>query len=180
MEQNTNKKNDFIIRQETEKDFNEIYSLIQTAFKTAKVKGGDEQDFAVGLRNSDKYIPELGLVAEKGNTLIGHILLTETYVTLPNGNKFNALLLAPISVLFEYRNKGVGSALIYESLRIARQLGYTAIFLCGDPNYYNRFGFKQNSLYGIVSRQNIPEQFTLVCELCPDALKGISGIVECC
>lgn len=44
---------DFIVRQVTPADYSSVYSLIQTAFVTAEHRDGDEQDFAVNLRNSD-------------------------------------------------------------------------------------------------------------------------------
>lgn len=170
----------FHIRPEQEKDYDEIYKLIKTAFRTANVKGGDEQDFAVNLRNGGNYIPELALVAEQGDKIIGHIMLTKTWVTQPNGSVFNALLLAPVSVMLEYRDIGVGKALIQESCRLAGELGYKAVFLVGDPNYYSRFGFVRTSNHGIYSKDNIPEQFVQVKELVPDALKDIHGVVDCC
>ena len=171
---------EFSIRPEIADDYDGIYSLIQTAFQTAKVKDGDEQDFAVGLRNGKNYLPELALVAEAEGKLIGHIMLTKTIVLQPSGDQYEALLLAPISVLLEYRDMGVGAALIKESFRIARSMGYSAVFLCGDPGYYNQFGFKQTTVWGIRPKNNIPEQYVLACELSPKALEGVSGVVACC
>lgn len=170
---------DFTIRQETAKDWDEIYPLIRTAFRTANVKDGDEQDFAVGLRNSERYIPELALVAEQDGKLIGHIMLTKTYVNQPDGSRFEALLLAPVSVLLEYRDLGVGSALIEESCRIAKDMGYKAVFLVGDPNYYSRFGFVRTSSFGIRPTNEIPEQYVQVRELIPGALEMVRGNVNC-
>ena len=46
-------------------DYSEIYSLVQTAFATAKVSDGTEQDFVLELRRRDTYCPELELVAEE-------------------------------------------------------------------------------------------------------------------
>ena len=46
-------------------DYSEIYSLVQTAFATAKVSDGTEQDFVLELRRRDTYRPELELVSEK-------------------------------------------------------------------------------------------------------------------
>ena len=57
-------------------DYSEIYSLVQTAFATAKVSDGTEQDFVLELRRRDTYRPELELAAEENRQLIGHILLT--------------------------------------------------------------------------------------------------------
>ena len=59
------------IRQENEIDYPAIYSLFQTAFETADVKDGTEQDFAVNLRNGPNYVPELALVAEIDDKIVG-------------------------------------------------------------------------------------------------------------
>jgi len=111
--------------------------LVKIAFQTAKVSNGKEQDFVNQLRSSGCYIPELALVAEENGKLIGHIMLTKTYIV--NGNsKFETLLLAPISVALEYRDRGVGSALIKEGFRLAKEMGYTSVLLVGDPAYYHK------------------------------------------
>lgn len=86
-----------VIRRETPEEFSQIYNLVKVAFQTAKVTNGKEQDFVNQLRGSGNYIPELALVAEENDKLIGHIMLTKTYI-FNNGNKFETLLLAPISV----------------------------------------------------------------------------------
>lgn len=166
-----------IIRQELTKDFGEIYELVKTAFQTAKVSNGKEQDFVNQLRSSDEYIPELALVVEEDGKLIGHIMLTKTYIV--NGSsKFETLLLAPISVVLEYRNRGIGVKLVNESFRLAREKGYTAVFLVGDPAYYHRFGFKSSVNFGVKQMHNIPDENVMACELIPNALRGISGIID--
>lgn len=166
-----------IIRQETEQDYSEIYTLIQTAFSTAKVKDGDEQDYAVKLRNNINYIPQLALVVEADSKLIAHIMLTKIAISTPDG-VFEALLLAPISVLLEYRDMGIGSMLIEDSFVKAKSLGYKAIFLCGDPAYYNRFGFKSTIAFGISNVNDIPQQYVLACELEPNALDKVKGTID--
>lgn len=170
----------FRIRTENEKDYDKIYDLIKTAFRTANVKGGDEQDFAVNLRKSANYIPELALVAEQNDQLIGHIMLTKTKVTQPDGSEFEGLLLAPVSVQLEYRDYGIGKALINESCRLAEEMGYKAVFLVGDPAYYSRLGFVPTSRYDIMPKDDIPPQYVQVRELVTDALKDVHGRVECC
>lgn len=166
-----------IIRQEDKKDYKEIYDLIETAFTTAKVKDGDEQDFAVQLRNGEGYIPELGLVMEDEGRLIAHIMLTRTYITNED-RRYEVLLLAPVSVLLEYRDQGIGSMLVRESFERAKAMGYTSVFLCGDPAYYHRFGFKSTLEFGIKNGNGIPDQYVMCCELKEGALEGISGIIK--
>lgn len=170
--------NNYIIREEKKEDFPEIYNLIKTAFETAQVKDGDEQDYAVKLRNSPKYIPELALVAEKNNNLIGHVMFTRFEILRPDESRIKTLLVAPLSVRLEYRNKGVGSALITEGIHIAKKLGHTSVFLCGNPDYYKRFGFKESSGYGITNVNNIPNQYSLAYELKTNALYGIIGTIN--
>jgi hypothetical protein len=83
-----------------------IYELVKVTLQTAKVSNGKEQDLVNKLRNSGNYIPELALVAEEDGQLIGHIMLTKTYIITNDGDKYETLLLGPISVSLEYRNRG--------------------------------------------------------------------------
>lgn len=170
-------KANIIVRQTTETDYKTVYDLIETAFQTAEHRDGTEQDFAVGLRNSENYIPELDLVADAGGELAGHIMFTRTYVTKPDGSRYDTLMVAPLSVLLEYRNAGVGSALMKEGCRIAAAMGYETAFLVGDPNYYQRFGYRHTYLYGI-RHDSIPAEYVVVKEMVSHALDGITGIIK--
>lgn len=167
-----------IIRKESEEEFNQIYDLVKIAFQTAKVSNGDEQNFVNKLRASGNYIPELALVAEENGKLIGHMMLTKAYI-INDDHRHEVLYLAPIAVALEYRSKGIGSELIRESFRLARNMGYTAVVLVGDPAYYNRFGFKSAITFGIKPKMEIPDEYVMACELVPGALNGISGVTDC-
>lgn len=165
------------IRKETKEEFAQIFNFVESVFQTAKVSNGLEQDFVNQLRSSSNYIPELALVAKENDKIIGHIMLTKTYIII-GGSKFEALLLAPLSVAFEHRNTGVGTKLIHESFELAKAMGYTAVFLIGDPAYYHRFGFKSSVEFGVTQLHNIPDEYVMACELVPNALLGVSGIIE--
>jgi predicted N-acetyltransferase YhbS len=166
-----------LIRRETPQEFSQIYDLVKIAFQTAKVSDGREQEFVNQLRSSNNYIPELALVAEEDGRLIGHIMLTKT--TIKEGDvTHEALLLAPISVVLAFRNKGVGSSLISESFRLAREMGYSSVFLVGDPAYYTRFGFRKTVDFGVQNTNGIPDEYVMACELVPGALAGINGTIE--
>lgn len=164
------------IRPETPADLTEIYDLVKVAFETAQVSSGDEQNFVNRLRDGGNYIPGLALVAEEDGELIGHIMLTNTSIARDDGD-FPTLLLGPISVLLEHRNKGVGSALIQESFRLARELGHQSAILVGNPAYYHRFGFKTTADFGIQNGNGIPDEYVMACELVPKALDGVCGTV---
>lgn len=169
-------KQNLIVRQITEKDYATVYNLIKTAFETAEHRDGDEQDFAVRLRNGKNYIPQLDLVAELNGELIGQIVFTKTYVIQPDGSKYNTLLVAPLAVLLEYRNVGAGSALMKEGFRIAQTMGYQSAFLIGDPNYYQRFGYKLTHEYGI-NHESLPAEYVMAKEFITGALEGVKGLI---
>jgi len=166
-----------IIRKETKIDLDGIYDLVKIAFQIVKVSDGKEQDFVNQLRGSSDYIPELALVAEENDRMVGHIMLTKTYI-VNGGSKFETLLLAPISVVLEYRDRGIGVKLINESFRLAKEMGYASVFLVGDPAYYHRFGFKSSVEFGVTQLHNIPNEYVMGCEIVPNALPGISGIIH--
>ena len=160
------------IRQAAPKDFDAIYSLVKTAFQTAKVSDGGEQDFVLKLRKR-LYIPELELVAEENGVLIGHIMLTGASIR-KTGGCFDTLILAPLSVALEWRTKGIGAALVREALAKAAALGHSSAVLIGDPAYYKRFGFHSAAP---ISYPGVPKEYTLACELMPGALRNISGSI---
>lgn len=161
------------IRQATPKDFDAIYSLVKTAFQTAKVSDGGEQDFVLKLRKGS-YIPELELVAEEDGVLIGHIMLTGASIR-ENGGCFGTLLLAPLSVALEWRAKGIGAALSAKPSPRPPHWGILPAVLIGAPRYYGRFGFHSAAS---ISYPGVPGEYTLACELTPGALRNISGAIS--
>ena len=104
-------------------------------------------------------------------------MFTKTYVTLPDGSKHDTLMVAPLSVLIEYRKMGIGSALMKEGFRIAERMDYTTAFLLGDPDYYRRFGYKLTQLYGI-HHESFPAEYLMAKEIVPGALEGITGVIH--
>ena len=89
------------IRQESQKDYKEVYMAVKTAFETAEHSDGNEQDLVVALRNSDSFIPELSLVAVKEDKIVGYILFTKIKI-----ENYEEIALAPLAVLPEYQKQG--------------------------------------------------------------------------
>lgn len=166
------------IRVETPEDHKTVYDLIETAFKTAKVADGNEQDFYATLKNSPRFIPDLALVAEENGHIAGQVMLTHFSVTRPDGTTHPSLLLAPIAVAENYRGKNVGASLIQESFNRARALGFDSIFLLGDPTYYSRFGFRPTVDFGILCKDDIPPHYIQAVELTPHALQNAAGMID--
>lgn len=98
------------------------------------------------LRHRRAFDPELSLVAERDGRVVGHALFFP-YTLRLLGSDVPAVNLAPIGVLPEFQNQGIGSLLIEEGHRVARARGYAVSFLLGHPWYYPRFGYRTNA-YG--------------------------------
>lgn len=176
------------IRKIKETDYENIYTLVKTAFETAKTADGGEQDYIPRSRGRSTYLPDLEFVAEDESGLIGHIMLIEQPIKTGKED-FTGVLVAILSVKLAYRNKGIGKALIEHGHKEALAKGYTAAFLAGDPNYYKRFGYRKTSDFGIKNMTKLPDEIVLPeginpddsiqsSELLPDALKDIFGTIE--
>lgn len=166
-----------IIREETLKDYSEVYEMVKESFATTSHSDGDEQDYLNSLRQKETFVPELSLVAEE-SIIIGQIVLYEFVMKEQNGKENIFLNLSPVSVRKECLGKGIGSKLIDTGLQKAKNLGYTAVFLCGDPNYYNRFGFKPSYSFGIFHRSDKSAEWCMAKELIPNSLLGINGVID--
>ena len=88
------------------------------------------------------------------------------------------LALAPVSVLPEYQNKGVGRTLINKAIEKAKNLGYTSIVVLGHSNYYSKFGFINASEFDIKSPFEVPNDVFKVLVLDEEKFEGTSGVVE--
>lgn len=168
---------DVIVRQETSQDIPSIFKVIKEAFKSAETPNPDEPQLVERLRKSNAFIPELSLVAIIDNQIVGHILLTKIKVN-NNEQVFDSLALAPVSVLPQYKNRGIGGQLITKSHSSARQLGYHSIILLGHHNYYPRFGYKLAKAFGFKLPFDVPDENCMAIELIKDGLKEVNGTVE--
>ncbi|MFT4146554.1 MAG: N-acetyltransferase [Mobilitalea sp.] len=167
-----------IIRQEQPADYDEVYELVKISFATSTNEG--EWDYLNEVRKKDTFIPELSLVAENDDgKLVGQIVLYKTNITASN-NIYTALLLSPISVHPDFFHRGIARAMMSEAFRIAKNMGFTSIFLCGDPDFYHRFGFKASYEYGIfhIVDKTKKAEWCMAFELIPGALTGKAGTIN--
>ena len=164
------------IRPEMPADFAEIHALVKTAFETAKVSNGDEQNFVDRLRASSDYLPDLALVAIEDDRIVGCVMLTRTSIVTAAGPR-EILLFAPLAVDLAHRSAGLGARLTREALERGRAAGFDAVTLVGDPAYYGRFGFRPTTDFGVDNTDGIPSQYVQMLELVPGALAGVGGTI---
>jgi putative acetyltransferase len=126
------------IRKESPQDRNAVYQVISSAFGQPA-----EAELVQALQAAGDSV--LSLVAEEDGQILGHVLLSRMDAPFP------ALALAPVSVVPTRQRSGIGSALIESAVNRARSEGWTAIFVLGDRNYYERFGFDSEAAAGFTS-----------------------------
>ena len=168
---------DFHIRKEIESDYKKVFAVIIKAFSNTEYSDHNEQHLVNKLRKTEAFIPELSLVAEYNNKIIGHIILTKIKI-INEKQSFDSLALAPVSVIPEFQNKGVGSKLILTSHKLATEMGFQSIILLGHEKYYPRFGYKMAGEFGIKLPFDVPEENCMAIELIEGSLSGIHGMVE--
>lgn len=158
------------IRPETSTDWSAIHSVNRRAFGRET-----EARLVDAIRASAHFLPELSLVAVDAACIVGHVLFSGIHIRTV-GRIVPALALAPVAVLPERQNQGIGSALIRHGLEQCRRLGHGIVVVVGHPNYYPRFGFSSARAKGLEAA--FPDAAFMVQELLPGALDGACGTVE--
>lgn len=164
-----------IIRNEKEKDYRNVEQLIREAFWNLYVPGCNEHFVLHNLRNSNDFIPELDFVAEKEGQIVGQIVYSRGIIKMQQGEKKEIISFGPVSVLPVFQKQGIGSALINHTINLAKDMGYPAICIYGDPRYYSRFGFRCAEKYDIKTSDDKFAVALQVLELEKGALNNISG-----
>jgi putative acetyltransferase len=130
-----------IVRPESAADHQAIRSVNDEAFGE-QIEGR----LVDAIRTSDRFVPELSLVAESEGQTVGHVI--SSYVDVEPGAR-RVLQVGPLAVLPSHQRRGIGSALMRETIRIAEGRAEPLLLIEGDPDYYERFGFTRADAVGI-------------------------------
>lgn len=158
------------LREERGEDRAAIHEVNRRAFPTSA-----EADLVDALRGAAR--PWISLVAEIEDQIVGHILFTPVRVVGEGGER-PALGLAPMAVLPDFQNRGIGSRLVRAGLEACRAQGHPVVFVLGHPDYYPRFGFQPAAPRGLHYKGPEFAPYFMVAELEPGALDGWAGRVE--
>ena len=169
--------NELLLRLETVADHLKVESLTRAAFWNLHGPGCDEHLLIHKLRQSSCFVKDLDFVAILNDQIIGNIVYVKTEIKDAE-QAYEVLTFGPLSVSPEYQGKGVGTKLVEYTKSLGKEMGYKAIVIYGDPDYYQRFGFKQSKMFNITNGDGKYPAALLVLELYPGALNGIKGIFD--
>lgn len=82
----------------------------------------------------------VSLVADADGAIAGHVLFSRMQAVADRAT-LPAAALAPVAVMPERQEQGIGSGLIQAGLAALATGGVEIVFVLGDPRYYRRFGF---------------------------------------
>jgi len=157
------------IRQERNADVKAREALLDEAFGETRYRKSSQR-----LRDGRQPAEGLSFIAAEGKRVIGTARLW--HAACASGER--ALLLGPVAVAADCRNRGIGAALVRRAVDAARRLGHGAVILVGDAPYYGRFGFSAEK----TGRLRLPGPFErhrlLALELTPGALDGARGLIR--
>ena len=166
-----------LIRTETESDHTAVFEVIQRAFASEAISDHDEQYLVERLRMSEGFLPNLSLVAEWREQVVGHIIFTPIKI-VDGDHAYPSLALAPVSVLPDFQGRGIGGQLIEKGHELAREAGHTSVVLLGHAQYYPRFGYQPAHNFDIRLPFEVPLENCMAIELQPGSLNTVRGIVQ--
>lgn len=171
-----------VIQSMDQKHRNESLDLVEKVFTASE--GTDEgkmvRNLVEEIRSKKYYLPELELImVDEHDSVIGYAMFSRFH--LEGNYEEQLLLLSPVAVKTELQRQHISKDLIEYGFERAKELGYEAVLVEGNPKNYNSRGFETSLNYGITasSKVGLPApECLMVKELKPGALKNIKGVVD--
>ncbi len=160
------------IRPAQEPDTEALLQVERAAFGTE-----EEADLVRNLLADPTAQPLLSLLAVESDRAVGHILFTAAGM-----GDTQAALLAPMAVVPDAQNRGIGGKLIADGLTRLADTGVALVFVLGHPGYYPRYGFQPAGRLGFDAPYPIAERNAdawMVQALRPGIIGTVRGTVTC-
>ena len=159
------------IREEKKEDYDAVQTVNDRAFGTP-----EEGRIVNKLR---KICPgTLSLVAVSDEKIVGHIFFSPVMIDHQD-TQVVGMGLAPMAVLPEFQNQGIGSSLVKEGLKRIKKTECPFIIVVGHIQYYPRFGFERGSKYGLRCQwDDVPDEAFMALILNISGMSGVSGVAR--
>lgn len=147
-------------------------------------EGKQEGDLVASLvkeiREKKFYEPNLDLImVDETNQILGYVMFSK--FSLQGKHEDELLLLSPVAVKTSMQRQHISKNLIEYGFIKAKQLGYKAVLVEGNPQNYRSRGFVTSANFNIVADEKIKLPHVdclMVKELEEGSLDNISGIVN--
>lgn len=164
------------IGQASDSQLEEVLDVERNAFGYDK-----EAELVRDLLDDPTAVPRLSLLAFEGERAVGHVLFTSARLA-QTPDAASLALLAPLAVVPEFQNRGVGGQLIERGITLLTESEVDLVFVLGHPGYYPRYGFEPAGRLGFTAPYPIPEEHAdawMVQALRPGVIGTVHGAVIC-
>ena len=171
-----------IIKSMEEKYLVPALDLVQTVFTehSDPEEGQLVRSLVEEIRSKRWYLPELELImVNEADEMIGYCMFSRFH--LEGKYEQELLILTPVAVKTELQRQHISKELIEYGLERARELGYKAVIVEGNPMNYRSRGFVTSAPFGITAHASVglpAPECLMVQELIPGGLDGIHGAVS--
>lgn len=132
------------------------------------------------IRSKKFYLPELELImVDEADDILGYAMFSRFHLEGKYENEL--LLLSPVAVKTKFQRQHISREMIEFGFQKAKEMGYKAVIVEGNPQNYRTRGFQTSLDFGIVAGRTLSlpsPECLMVKELIKGALANISGIVE--
>ena len=153
----------------------DVFTKYQNAEEGALVRRLVEE-----IRSKKYYIPELEFIMiDENNDIIGYAMFSGFHIEGKYEDEL--LLLSPVAVKTELQRQHISKDLIEHGFVKAKEMGYKAVLVEGNPQNYNSRGFVTSADYEIYAAPSVglpAPECMMVKELVEGALENINGSVE--
>lgn len=132
------------------------------------------------IRSKKYYLPALKLImVNEDDEIIGYAMFSRFHIEGKYEDEL--LLLSPVAVRTELQRQHISKELIEYGFEKAKNIGFSAVLVEGNPLNYRSRGFVTSADHGIVAGEKIglpAVECLMVKELVPGALESIKGVVD--
>ena len=171
-----------IIKSMEEKYLQPTLEMVEAVFTVSECEDNGKlvRNLVEEIRSKRFYVPELELImVDENDTVIGLALFSRFH--LEGKYEDELLLLSPVAVKTELQRQHISRDLIEYGFELAKEMGYKAVIVEGNPRNYRNRGFVTSADFGITAHNSVglpASECLMAKELVPGSLAGIHGQVN--
>ena len=171
-----------IIKSMEDKYLKESRDLVERVFTESE---GEESGNLVGrlvdeIRAKKYYMPELEFIMiNEADEVIGYTMFSRFH--LEGKYEDELLIITPVAVKTDLQRQHISKELIEYGFEVAKELGFKAVLVEGNPQNYRSRGFDSSYKYGIEAGPSVGlphPDCLMVKELAEGALEHIQGLLD--
>lgn len=180
--------NKITISLETKENYRTCENIARHTFWNLYVKGASEHLIVHKLREHKDFIKDLAFTisykdlkaGDSKEEIAGAIYFSQAKIKAWKNNQEDLpiITLGPLFIDPKFQRLGFGSILINYAINKAKEQGYKAIVLLGNPKYYQKFNFEGAKQYNVSLEDGKYYKALQLLELESGYLDNIEGYVQ--